>query len=148
MHNRCRTNRAAHYWSPLSVMGHTAVCPGGLSSLILDHSGTVKGSWWKMPFLFISMGLLFTCSHCLHLQQQSKWYFRYGLLNDFELSDLFWRSFATSLLCPMCSWWSPHDTSPSLSLSYFHWQARSHVLKGNCPTGNVLHCIHLMMALS
>lgn len=64
-------------------MGHVAVCPEGLSSLILDH----KGEWHHQRvlmkknalffyyfFLFISMGLLSTCLHCLHLQQHSnKW---------------------------------------------------------------------------
>lgn len=59
-------------------MGHVAVCPEGLSSLILDHTGEWHHQRVLMKnalfFFFISMGLLSTCLHCLHLQQHSnKW---------------------------------------------------------------------------
>lgn len=74
VHNRCRADWTARYWSPLPAMGHTTVCPKGLSSLILDHRGErhcQRILWWTMPFLFISLGLPSTCLCCSHPQQQS-----------------------------------------------------------------------------
>lgn len=51
MYNRWKTNRTALYWSPLSVTGHTAVCPESLSSPV-DRRGEWR--WVLMENAFPS----------------------------------------------------------------------------------------------
>lgn len=76
MHNRWRSNRVAHFWCALLSCRTQWVFPEGLSSLISDH----RGEWhcWRALVVnilpFISIWLLSTHLHCLHLQQHgNKW---------------------------------------------------------------------------
>lgn len=84
MHNRWRSNRAAHFWCALLSCRTQRVFPEGLSSLILDH----RGEWhcWRalmvnvLPFYFhvvpIHSPSLFTSSTaCQQMKQfrQDHW---------------------------------------------------------------------------
>lgn len=83
---------------------HCSVCP--CWSWTTEGYGTVKESWWTVPFLCSSPGLLSTCLCCLNLQQQSKKepvVFHVGWLNDSKLLKLFWSSFVPPLLSLKCS---------------------------------------------
>lgn len=146
IHNRCRANWTAHYWSPLPAMGHTAVSVltdlGPQRAMVLSKSPDGQ----CLSFLALWGSHPPACLAYIHSSRAKKEpvVFHVGSLNDSKLPKVFRSSFVPPCYFQSAVQWSLRVTSMSLSLSYLCFCAP----KSSCPTETLLYFSHPTTALS